>query len=49
MKRLENQKNLENLKNLKNLDMEENPIFRNINTIDKKKGKVAAALADTLG
>ncbi len=49
MKRLENQKNLENLKNLKNLDMEENPIFRNINTIDKKKGEVAAALADTLG
>lgn len=49
MKKLENQKKLENLKNLKNLNMEETPIFRNINTIDKKKEKVTTALTDTLG
>jgi len=48
MKKLENQKNQENLKNLKNLSMEEDPIFRKIDTTEKAKKEMAVVLAETL-
>ena len=48
MKNLESQNNQENLKNLKNLNMEEDPIFREINTTEKTKKETAVALAKTL-